>query len=91
MRLRVSLLQLAGGLLHDGEALIDAVERLVADGVGALDVGGDVGVGLGEPGDDGGGKRLVGRVAELDGALGVLVGGEGGDAVVDEGVVEEVL
>lgn len=89
------VVELAGGLLDDGEALVDAVQGLVADGVDALDVGRDVLVGLGEVGDDGDGKGLVGRVAELDGLLGVGVGVDGGgdgvDAIADEGVAENVL
>lgn len=83
--------ELAGGLLDEGEALVEAVERLVAERVDAGDVGRDVLVGLGEVGQDGGGEGLVGRVAELEGALGILVGLEGVDAVADERVVQQVL
>ena len=56
-------IELAGGLLDGGEALVEAVERLVAKRVGAGDVGRDVLVRLGEIGQDGGSKGLVGRVA----------------------------
>lgn len=83
--------ELAGGLLDDGEALVQAVEGLVAERVGAGNVGRDVGVGLFQPGENGSGDGLVGGVAELDGALAELVGLEGVDAVTDDGVVEEVL
>ncbi len=87
--------ELGRGLLDDGEALVDAGQRLLAERVGTLDVRRDELVGLGEVGQEGGGKGLVGRVAELERALGVGVGvdgaGDGADAVGDEGVVEEVL
>lgn len=83
--------ELAGGLLDGGEALVEAVERLVADGVGSLDVGRDVLVGPGEPGQDGAGKGLVGRIAEFDGALAEVVGLDDVDAVADEGVVGQML
>lgn len=89
------VVDLGRGLLDDGEALVDLGESLVAQGVGALDVGRDVLVGAGEVGEDGDGKGLVGRVAELDAALGVGVGvdgrGDGVGGVGDDGVVEEVL
>lgn len=87
--------ELGGGLLDEGEALVDARQRLLAEGVGARDVRRDVLVRLGEVRQDGRGERLVGRVAELERALSVGVGvdgvGDGADAVGDEGVVEEVL
>ncbi len=57
--------ELGGGLLDNGEALVDAGQRLLAERVGALDIRRDELVGLGEVGEDGGGKGLVGRVAEL--------------------------
>lgn len=85
------VVEIVGGLLDDGEALVDAVQRLVANLVGPGDVGGDVLDGLGEVGEDGSGEGLVGGVAELDGLLAVLVGLEGVDAVADEGVVQQVL
>lgn len=82
---------LAGGLLDDGELGVDLGEGGVAEGVGPGDVGRDVLVGLLEVGDDGLGEGLVGRVAELEGALAVGVGLERLDAVVDYWVAEEVL
>lgn len=85
------VVQIAGGLLDDGEALVDAVEGLVTERVGPSDVGRDVLVGLGEPGEDGSSKSLVGRIAELDGALSVLVGPDSVDAIADQRVGEEVL
>lgn len=83
--------ELAGGLADDGEVLVEAVERLVANTVGRLDVRGDELIGLGEPRHDGAGKGLVCRVAELNGTLAILVGLEGVDTVADEGVVEQML
>lgn len=85
------IVQLGGGLLDDGEAGIDVVERLVANRVDTLNVGRNVLVRLGEVGEDGGSEGLVGRVTELDGALGVTVALDGADAVVDQRVVEEML
>lgn len=87
--------ELGGGLLDGGEALVDAGQRLLADRVGALNVRRDELVGLGEVGQEGCSEGLVGRVAELKRALRVGVGvdsaGDGVDAVGDDGVVEEVL
>lgn len=57
------VVELGGGLLDNGQLLVELVEGLVAECVGAVDVGGDVLVGAGEPGKDGGGKGLVGGVA----------------------------
>lgn len=85
------LVDFASGLLDGGEALIDAAEGLIAEGVCLADVGGEVLVWLLEIGHHGAGERLIGRVAEAEGALGELVGFEGGDAVIDEGVVEKML
>lgn len=85
------IVEVVGGLLDNGELLIDAIEGLVAEVVDLGNVRRDVLVRLGEPRDDGGGKGLVGSVAELDGLLAVLVGLEGVDAVANDGVVQEVL
>lgn len=85
------VVQIGGGLLDNGEALVDAVEGLVTKGIGASDVRRDVLVRLGEPGKDGSSKGLVGRVAELQGALSVLIGLDGVNAVADQGIGEEVL
>jgi len=85
------LVDLAGGLFDYRKARVDGRERLVAQVVGLLDVGGDVLVRLGEVGDYGLGEGLVGRVAELEGLLAVGVGLEGLEAVVDYWVVEEVV
>lgn len=85
------VVQIGSGLLDDGETLVDAVEGLVTEGVGALDVRGDVAVRLGEVRKDGSGEGLIGRVTKLDGALGVAVVLDGVDTVADQGVVEKVL
>lgn len=85
------VVQLGGGLLDDGEGGIEAVEGLVANGVGTLNVGRNVLVGLGEVGEDGSSEGLVGRVTELEGALGILVALDGANAVVDQRVVEKML
>lgn len=85
------IVEVGGGLLDDGELLIDAVEGLVAEGVGLLNVRRDILVRLGKPGNDGSSKGLVGSVAELDGLLAVLVGLEGVDTVANDGVVQKVL
>lgn len=58
--------KLRRGLLDDREALVDALERLFANGVGPLEVGGHIAVRLGEPGKDRTGEGLVGSVAELE-------------------------
>lgn len=85
------VVQLGGRLLDDGEGGIEAVEGLVANGVRTLNVGRNVLVWLGEVGEDRSSEGLVSRVTELEGALGVLVALDGGDAVVDQRVVEEML
>lgn len=89
------IVDLGGGLLDQGNVLVDAVEGLVAQRVGTLHVGSDPGgegvVGLGEKRQERTGKSLVGRVTKLDGSLSVRVAGDGRDAVVDERVVEQVL
>lgn len=85
------VVEVVGGLLDHGESLVDAVERLVAKVVDPVGVGSDVLKGLGEPGDHGSSKGLVSRVAELDGPLAQLVGLEGVNTIMDDGVVEQVL
>lgn len=60
------IVKVVGRLLDNGKSLIDAVQSLVTDGVGLLDVGRDVLVRPGKPGQHGSGKSLVGSVAELD-------------------------
>lgn len=89
------IVNLRGGLLDDGETLVDAVESLVTQRVGTLDIRDEIGrecvVGLGEVRKDGYSKGLVGRVAELDGSLSVRVAGDSCDAVADEGVGKEML
>lgn len=85
------VVQVAGGLLDDGESLLDAGEGLVTQGVGACDIGRDVLVGFGEPRKDGSSEGLIGGVTELEGALSVLVGLDGVNAVADQGIGEEVL
>lgn len=86
--------ELARGLADGGEALVELAQGAVAKRVGARHVGRDVAVGLGQVGEDGGGvgrDGAVGRVAQLERALGQLVGLDGVDAVADDGVGEEVL
>lgn len=78
-------------LLDNGKALVDLAEGLLAQGVDLLDVGRDVVVGPAQVGEDGLGQRLVGRVAERDGLLAILVASDGVDAVADDRVVEDVL
>lgn len=82
-------------LLDDREMLVDAVEGLVTQRVGTLDIRGEIGrdcvVRFGEIRKDRYSKGLVGRVTELDGSLRVRVVGDGCDAVVDERVGEDVL
>lgn len=85
------VVQVAGGLLHNGKALIDAIEGLVAEGVGAGDVRGEITVRLGKPREDGSSKGLVSRVTEFERALSELVGLDSVDAVADDWVGEKVL
>lgn len=83
--------QLVGGLLDDRETLIDLGQCLVAEVVGLLDIGLDILVGAVEVVDNGSGKGLVGRVAELDGLCAVRVRLERLDAIMDNVVVVQVL
>lgn len=83
--------QLVGGLLDEGGRLIDLVQCLVAEGVGLGQIGADELVGPRKVRQDGLSKGLVGRVADFEGPLAVWVLPEGRDAVVNQGVVEEVL
>jgi hypothetical protein len=85
------LVELLGGLLGDGESLVDAIEGLAAQGVDLLDVRRDILVGLREVGNNGSSEGLVSGFAELDGALAVFVGFEDMDAVADNWVVEQML
>lgn len=85
------IVKVVGGLLDNGEAFVNSVEGLVTQGIGASDVRRDELIRLGEPGKNGSSKGLVGRVAELQGALSVLVGPDGVNAVADQGVGEEML
>ena len=55
-----ALVDLSRGFADDGKALVDGREGAVAEGVGLLDVGGDVLVRLLEEGEDGLGEGLVG-------------------------------
>lgn len=84
-------IQLVGGLLDDRKALVDLGQCLVAKVVCLLDVGLDILVGPVEVGDNGGGKGLVGRVAELDGLCTVGVRLERLDSVVNNVVIIKVL
>jgi hypothetical protein len=83
--------ELIGGLLNYGELLVDPGERLVTEVIGLLRVRGDQLEGPGEVGEDGDGKGTVCRVAELEGSLAEGGGLESSNAVVDHGVVEDVL
>lgn len=83
--------ELIGGLLDDGELLVHLGQRLVTEVVGLLRVGGDQLEGPGEVGENRDGEGAVCRVAELEGSLAEGGGLEGGDGVVDYGVVEDVL
>lgn len=83
--------QLVGGLLDDRETLIDLGQCLVAEVVCLLDIGLDILVGAVEVGYNGGGKGLVGRVAELDGLRAVRVRLERLDAIMDNVVIVQVL
>lgn len=53
------VVEVIGGLLDDGEALFDAVQGLVAKGVGLLNIGRDEAIGSSKVGNDGSGKSLV--------------------------------
>lgn len=83
--------ELIGGLLDDGELLVHLGQGLVTEVIGLLRVGGDQLEGPGEVGENGDREGAVCRVAELEGSLAEGGGFEGGDAVVDYGVVEDVL
>jgi hypothetical protein len=82
------LVELLGGLLGDGESLVDAVEGLATQGVDLSDVRRDVLTGLREVGNYRSSKGLVSGFAEVDGTLAVFVRLEGADAVADNRVVE---
>lgn len=85
------LVDLGGGLADDGEAAVERVEGAVAQRIGLLDVRRDVAVGLRQVGKNGLGEGLVGGGANGEALLAVLVVLDGGDAVGDERVLEEVL
>lgn len=82
---------LLGVLADDGEAGVDLGEALVAEGVGAGQVGGDVGVGCGEVGEEGLCEAGVACVGVFEGLGAVGIGFEEGDGVGDDGVGGEVL
>lgn len=84
-------IQLAGRLLDNRPPLVDFCQGLVAEVVRLLDIWLDILVGLGQIGQDGGSKGLVGGVAELKGSLAVGIRLEGLDAVVDDRVARQVL
>lgn len=83
--------QLPGGLLDNRPPLVNLGQGLIAEIVGLQDVWLDVLVGLGQVGQDGGGKGFVRGVTELEGLLAVWVRLEGLDAVVDNRVGSQVL
>jgi hypothetical protein len=68
---------LTGGLLDVGELGVEGRERAVAEGVGFLDVGGDVFVWFGEVGEEGLAEALVACVCDFEGlgAVGVRLEG----------------
>lgn len=83
--------QLVCRLLDEGDLLVNLGQSLVAKGVGLLEIRSHELERAGEVGNEGLGKGLVGRVAELQRLLTVGVLLKAGDTVVDDGVVEEVL
>lgn len=83
--------ELVGGLLDEGSLLVHLGEGMVAEAVGLDEVGTNELKRAVEVRDERLGEGLVGRVAELNGLLAVRVLLEGGDAVVDDGIVEEML
>jgi hypothetical protein len=86
-----ALVQLAGGLLHDGEVRLEGGQRGVAQGVGALDVRRHVLVGPGEVGEQRLAQALVAGGGEVEGFRAVGVGLEGADGVGDDGEGDEML
>jgi len=54
------VVKIAGGLLDDGEALIELGQALVAERIGLGDVGRNILIGLGNPGGHEGGDSLEG-------------------------------
>lgn len=82
---------LLGVLADDGEAGVDLAQACVAEGVGAGEVGGHVGVGGGEVGEEGLCEAVVAFVGVVEGFGTVGVCFEEGDGVGDERVGGEVL
>ena len=82
---------LLGVLTDDGEARVDLGQALVAQSVGARQVGSDIAVGSGEVGQDWFGEAVVGLVTVLDGLGADGVAFEEGDGVGDDGVGSEML
>lgn len=80
-----------GVLADEGEAGVELAEALLAEGVGAGEVGGDIGVGGGEVGEEGLCETGVACVGDFEGLGAVGVGLEASDGVGDDGVGGEVL
>ena len=83
--------ELLGVLLDQRESRVDLRQSLVAEGVCAGQVGGDVAVGFGEVGQEGLRDAVIALVGVLYGLGAVLVALKDGDGVGDEGVGCEVL
>lgn len=83
--------QLLGGLLDDGEALVNLGQGLVAEVVCLFGIGAQVSPRTSEVREKRLGKGLVGRVAVDQGLLADGVVPEGNDTVVYYRVIQEVL
>lgn len=82
---------LLGIFTDDREARVDLGQTLVAQSIGAGQVGRNIAVGSGEVGQDWLGDAGVGVVAELEGLGAVGVALEEGDGVGDDRVGGEML
>lgn len=85
------IVQLPGRLLHDGKLGVEGGEGGVAEGIDLLDVGRYVFVWFGEVGEERLPQLLVTGRGEIEGLGAVRVGFEGGDAIADDGVGDQVL
>jgi hypothetical protein len=86
-----SAADLLGIFTDDREARVDLGQTLVAQSIGAGQVGRDIAVGSGEVGQDWLGDAGVGSVAELEGLGAVGVALEERDGVGDDRVGGEML
>lgn len=82
---------LLGVLTDDGEARVDLGQTLVAQSVGAGQVGSHIAVGSGEVWQDWFGEAVVSLVTVLDGLGANGVAFDEGDGVGDDGVGSEML